>query len=178
MSSVSSLNSENSEKIYAYKYNYYAQAVFNLNPKDLIYHRLLDNTHLLDSEPDSDEDAFEILYPFLRESQILAHFQIENMKFFLCKCQTVSKGILPPMELTYIRAIKRLSTGVFLESITRINMEDVYESNFAQLGNFDVSILYEPLTAVQMKQKANKNALIEIPGDFNSNNYCRVSIFG
>jgi hypothetical protein len=68
------------------------------------------------------------MYPFLKNSQILAHFEIENMTFFLCKAVTVSKGILPSMELTYIRAFKKLSTGTFLETIVRVNLEDVYDS--------------------------------------------------
>ena len=50
------------------------------------------------------------------------------MTFFLCKAVTVSKGILPSMELTYIRAFKKLSTGTFLETIVRVNLEDVYDS--------------------------------------------------
>lgn len=122
--------------------------MLNFSPKDLIFHRLFDNTNLLKSNSD---DSFELLYPFLKSSTVLAHFQIENMTFLLCKALTISKGILPSMELTYIRAIKKLSTGMYLETITRINLEEVYQSEHTQIDNFDVWILYEPLTEIQMK---------------------------
>jgi hypothetical protein len=55
------------------------------------------------------------------------------MSFFLLKAVTKPKGILSSMELTYIKAIKKLSSGSYLESLARVNLEEVYDSELKQV---------------------------------------------
>jgi hypothetical protein len=55
----SSISSENCTNVDFYKYSVFSQAVFNFSVKDMVYHRLLDTTSLLDSNkaPEDEESS-------------------------------------------------------------------------------------------------------------------------
>lgn len=51
------------------------------------------------------------------------------MQFFLCRIISEEKGTLPSFEMHYIKGIKKLASGEYLENIWKISLEDVQESD-------------------------------------------------
>ena len=167
-------NNDQRQVTEVYKYGFYCQTIVNFSAKDLVYHRIFDNSSLLGKEQKI--DIFEQLYPFLKDASIKAYFEIENMKFFLCRLTTISKGVLIPMELTYIRVFKKLTTGEYLEMYVRLNSNE--EQEYKQIDHFEACILYEPLTKDQTQQENNNDIYQGDIQGLNNNQYTKVTIIG
>ena len=84
------------------------------------------------SETEDCADA-KAAYPFLKEYEILAFFEIENMQFFLCKVVSFAMGNFQSLEMHYIKAVKKLASGEYLESVLSLNLEDVHESDLPRV---------------------------------------------
>lgn len=108
--------------------------MFSFSPIDLVNFRVFDCTPLTTLDYDSFQ---KIAYPMMKECEILAFFEIENMQFYLCRLVTEIRGTLPNLEMHYIKGIKKLTSGEYLESVIKISMEDVQESDFAQIPQFE-----------------------------------------